>query len=78
MAEQIDKVYEQVLKLNPVERAELIEKIFSSFLQPGENTFDEEWRAEAEERVDAYLAGHMTTKTAEEVFDSIQRDKNVE
>ena len=73
MSPQADRVLLDALKLSPVERAELIEKLLASFSFPDRKAIDELWAAEAEDRIDAYERGEIKSKTAAEVFARIER-----
>ena len=73
MSPQADRVLLDALKLSPVERAELIEKLLASYSFPDRKAIDELWAAEAEDRIDAYERGEIKSKTAAEVFDQIDR-----
>ena len=73
MSPQADRVLLDALKLSPVERAELIEKLLASFSFPDRKAIDELWAAEAEDRIDAYERGEIKSKTAAEVFGRIER-----
>jgi putative addiction module component (TIGR02574 family) len=73
MSSQADRVLLDALKLSPVERAELIEKLLASFSFPDRKAIDELWVAEAEDRIDAYERGEIKSKTAAEVFARIER-----
>ena len=73
MSPQADRVLLDALKLSPIERAELIEKLLASFSFPDRKAIDELWAAEAEDRIDAYERGEIKSKTAAEVFARIER-----
>ncbi len=73
MSPQGDRVLLDALKLSPVERAELIEKLLASFSFPDRKAIDELWAAEAEDRIDAYERGETKSKPAAEVFARIER-----
>jgi putative addiction module component (TIGR02574 family) len=73
MSPQADRVLLDALKLSPVERAELIEKLLASFSFPDRKAIDELWATEAEDRIDAYERGEIKSKTAAEVFARIER-----
>ena len=73
MSPQADRVLLDALKLSPVERAELIEKLLASFSFPDRKAIDELWAVEAEDRIDAYERGEIKSKTAAEVFARIER-----
>jgi putative addiction module component (TIGR02574 family) len=73
MSPQADRVLVDALKLSPLERAELIERLLASFSFPDRRAIDERWAAEAEERIDAYERGEIKSKPASEVFARIER-----
>jgi putative addiction module component (TIGR02574 family) len=73
MSPQADQVLLDALKLSPVERAELIERLLASFSFPDRKAIDELWAAEAEDRIDAYERGEIKSRTAAEVFARIER-----
>ena len=73
MSSDAQQVLRNALKLSPVERAELVERILASFSFPERQRIDELWAAEVEERIDAYEAGELKSKPAAEVFARIER-----
>ena len=73
MSPQANQVLLDALRLSPLERAELIEKILVSFSFPDRGAIDERWAAEAEDRIDAYERGEIQSKPASEVFARIER-----
>jgi putative addiction module component (TIGR02574 family) len=72
MTAQATQVLEEALHLSPLERAELIEQILASFSFPARRSNDAEWAKEAEDRIDAYDAGHLASTSAREVFSRIE------
>ncbi|MBX7258073.1 MAG: addiction module protein [Candidatus Hydrogenedentes bacterium] len=62
------------LQLPPVERATLVEEILSSFDFPERHEIDALWAREAEDRIDAYEQGKLTTSPISRVFDRINRE----
>jgi putative addiction module component (TIGR02574 family) len=74
MSPRSKQVLEQALSLPPVERAELVEQILSSFEFPDRERIDGLWAAEAEERIDAYERGEIGSSSAREVFDRIDKE----
>jgi putative addiction module component (TIGR02574 family) len=56
-----ERIFKDALELLPVERAELIEKLFQSF-------DDAAWAEEVESRLDAYDRGEIKASSAEDVF----------
>ena len=61
----------EALELQPIERAELIEELFSSFEFPTRKSINEMWAEEVEDKIDAYERGELTSIPAKEVFDKI-------
>ena len=59
--------------LPPVERAELVEGILSSFDFPSRADIDAAWAREAEDRIDAYERGDITAIPASKVFEKIEK-----
>ncbi len=66
-------ILKQALNLKPVERAELIEKLFHSFDQTPDDSIDARWAAEAESRLDGYDAGKISSDSAKAVFERINK-----
>ena len=62
---------EQALRLSPIERAELIGELFSSFERHQDDAVEAAWVEEAESRIDAYESGQLRADSAEAVFDRI-------
>ena len=55
-----------------MERAEIVEKILSSFEFPERRSIDELWAKEAEDRIHAYETGKIPSIPAKDVFDKIK------
>jgi putative addiction module component (TIGR02574 family) len=68
-------VFKTALNLPPVERAELIEKLFQSFDFSENKRINGLWSKESEDRIDAYENGKMKTIASENVFKRINRTK---
>lgn len=66
-------VLSDALELPPVERAELVEEIMSSFDFPARAEVDTLWAREAEDRIDAYETGKLKVRSAVEIIESIDR-----
>lgn len=73
MTTQTQQVLKDAVHLPPVERAELVEQILSSFDFPSRNEIDELWAREAEDRIDAYDRGEIRATPASKVFERIDR-----
>lgn len=76
MTAQAQRVLEKAIHLPPVERAELVEQILSSFDFPSRNEIDALWAKEAEDRIDAYDQGKIKAIPASRVFERINRPKS--
>jgi putative addiction module component (TIGR02574 family) len=69
------QILAEALKLPPVERAELVEDLLSSFEFQSRGTIDALWAQEAEDRIDAFERGEMSTIPAKEVFAEIEKNR---
>jgi putative addiction module component (TIGR02574 family) len=56
------RILESALTLPPVERAELVEELLSSFDFPARADVDALWAREAESRIDAYEKGELIAR----------------
>ena len=75
MTVEAEKVLEKALTLPPVERAELVEQILSSFEFPAREEIDALWAKESEARIDAYDQKKIKATAASKVFDKIDKRK---
>lgn len=75
MARQAESILAEALELPPVERAELVESILSSFEFQSRKTIDALWAQEAEDRIDAFERGEMTAIPAKDVFTEIEKSR---
>ena len=73
MSPQSRHILSDALELPPTERAELIEKLLSSFEFPSRKRIDTLWAREAEKRLDALERGKVKTIAAQEVFEKINK-----
>jgi len=69
------QILAEALKLPPVERAELVENLLTSFEFQSRKRIDALWAKEAEERIDAYERGEMTAIPAKDVFAEIEKKR---
>ncbi len=76
MTVRIQQVLEKAIHLPPVERAELVEQILSSFNRPSRDEIDALWAREAEDRIDAYDQGKIKAIPASQVFERINSQKS--
>jgi len=75
MSAQGKQVLADALELPPVERAELVEEILSSFDFPLRPEVDATWAREAEDRLDAYARGDLKARPAGDVFEEFSKTK---
>lgn len=68
-----EHVFKDALNLSPVERAELIERLFQSFDHSIDHPVDTVWKTEIESRIDAYDNGRIEASSAEEVIKRINQ-----
>jgi len=73
MAVTAEQVLKSALVLSPVDRAELIERLFRSFDSADDRSTDAAWEAEVESRIDAYDAGRIEASSAEDVLARFNR-----
>lgn len=71
MSNNTQKILTEALELEPIERAELVDEILSSFEFPTRTSIDSQWALEAEDRISAYEKGKLTAISAKEVFEKI-------
>lgn len=60
-------IIEKALSLNPLEKADLVDRLLSSLDQP-DQAITELWAREAESRLDAYEAGKLKAVSLEKVL----------
>jgi putative addiction module component (TIGR02574 family) len=68
MTVQTEQILDSVLKLSAFERAELVDRILSSFDFPLREDVDAAWAKEVECRIDAYDRGEIESRSMAEVF----------
>jgi putative addiction module component (TIGR02574 family) len=69
------QILTEALKLPPVERAELVENLLTSFEFQSRKRIDALWAEEAEKRIDAFEHGEMATIPAKDVFTEIEKNR---
>jgi len=73
MTKHMMNVLEEAVDLPPIERAELVERILSSFNFPSRSAIDAAWGKEVEDRIDAYDRGEIKAIPAAKVFEKIEK-----
>ena len=70
------QILTEALKLPPVERAELVENLLTSFEFQPSKTIDSLWAEEVEDRIDAFERGEMVSIPARDVFAEIEKNRH--
>jgi putative addiction module component (TIGR02574 family) len=73
MSAESKRILNDALELPPVERAELVEELLSSFDFPARQEVDALWAKEAEDRIEAYDRGEVESRPVSQVFERIDR-----
>jgi len=73
MTADTKQILKRALSLSPIERAELIEKLFHSFEFSDRKSIDSLWADEAEKRIDAFEKGSLPAISAKKVFKKIEK-----
>lgn len=60
-------IFDKALSLNPLEKADLVDRLLSSLDQP-DQSITELWAREAESRLDAYEQGKLKAVSLEKVL----------
>jgi len=75
MPKRAEHILAEALELPPVERAELIENILSSFEFGSRKAIDALWAQEAEDRIDAFERNEMTAISSKDLFAEIEKTR---
>ena len=75
MPKHSKQILAEALELPPVERAELVENLLTSFEFQSREKIDALWAEEAEDRIDAYERGEMAAIPARNVFGEIEKNR---
>ena len=67
MSERSQSVIADALALPPLERAEVIDRLYQSLRSEREREMESAWAEESERRIDAYLAGQADTVPYEQI-----------
>ena len=73
MTTSAEQILKDALELAPLDRAEMIERLFLSFDSSGDRRVDAAWSEEIESRIDAYDQGKIAASRAEDVLARINR-----
>ena len=75
MSANAEKVLQEALSLPPQDRAEILHRLLATFQEPPDAELDKLWAQEAEDRIDAFDRGELSSVSAEEVFARIERQR---
>ena len=67
MSERTESVINEALSLSPVERAELIERLYESMRSEREREIEQAWAQESERRIDELQSGKESTVSYEQM-----------
>ena len=73
MSPHSQPILSKALELPPIERAELVEKLLSSFELRSPKKIDALWAREAEARLDAFEQGKIKAVPVRDVFKRIDK-----
>ena len=73
MSDRGAQILEDALALPPSERVALVERLLASLDSPARKHIDVLWGQEAEDRLDAFERGEISTIAAKDVFDEIRK-----
>ena len=76
MSKETQEILDKALGLSPIERAELVEMLLTSFEFPAKKSIDQLWAQEVEDRIDAYERGEIPTISAKELFEFINKKES--
>ena len=73
MSERETRLLKEVLSLPPDELAALVAQLLASFDASARQHIDTLWAQEAEDRLDGFERGEISTIPAQNVFDAIRK-----
>jgi|AntDeeMinimDraft_5_1070356.scaffolds.fasta_scaffold21376_3 putative addiction module component (TIGR02574 family) len=68
-----EQLISKAIKMKPAEKAEIIDRLLQSLDKPDEQ-IDRLWKKEAEERIDAYEDGKISSASLQEVIEKYKQD----
>ena len=69
----VTAIQDEILGLPATERARLIDVLWKSISAPEQSAREAAWAAESERRIDAYDAGKLTARDAQDVFIDLKK-----
>ncbi len=68
-----EQIYNDAVLLNPIDRAELIEKLYDSFTTNKDIEIELKWKEEIDRRIQAYDNGDISSDSMENVFKRLSK-----
>ena len=68
-----EQIYNDAVLLNPIDRAELIEKLYDSFATNKDIEIELKWKEEIDRRIQAYDNGDISSDSMENVFKRLSK-----
>ena len=74
MTVAVEKIFNKAINLNPIEKAELIDRLFESFVnKPFNEKIEEEWKQELVRRRIAFDKGEIPSDNEDNVFERLSK-----
>ncbi|MBF0548849.1 MAG: addiction module protein [Candidatus Riflebacteria bacterium] len=73
MTPVLESLYLEAMQLDPIDRAELLDRLFFSFSTAQNKKTEEKWRKEVEDRVVAFNEGKIQADTVDNVFKRLSK-----
>jgi putative addiction module component (TIGR02574 family) len=70
----VTAIENEILGLPTAERARLIDVLWDSISAPDQQTREAAWAVESERRIDAFDAGRLTARGADEIFADLKKE----
>ncbi|PKL45887.1 MAG: addiction module protein [Candidatus Riflebacteria bacterium HGW-Riflebacteria-1] len=68
MSAGLGAIIKEAMQLDPIDRAELLNRLFLSFSPVQNARIEAKWQQEVEDRITAYDNGDISAEDADEVF----------
>ncbi len=72
MTSSVEKIYREAKELNPVDRAELVENLLTTFNFPHKDNYEKLWAKEVENRIKAFEEGKIKARSVSDVITEIK------
>jgi len=68
---KLKTILQSVRALSPIDRAELLERLYGTFESSDQQEIDQKWANEAEERLEAYRSGQLDAEPVQQVLNRL-------